>query len=287
MIEEKKKNKNFICIIIGILILALFVWFAFTDFNQKKEESPIDQKNIQNIEWITDGNFEYKIIESGAGTLSTLSIFQVKVFDNNDQILNNFEEMPVQMIVGHNQNQTPENILLNKILEDKMHLKIREKNADIIIELKYIRQAINQEEIDEIIKKLEINNQPQIMLDQNILNTPLQEGQSYTSQSGLSFEVIKLGDGERPQITSTVLVHYHGTLEDGTVFDSSVDRDEKIEFPLARVIAGWQEGLQYMPVGSKFKFTIPAELAYGPERENQPPLAGKTLFFEVELFEIK
>ena len=169
-------------------------------------------------------------------------MFKLTIIDKAGNILSDVEEMPKKIILGDIEDQRPEAIILNriinKILKDESLLELKEKNTEVRIRIEYTRQAINQEEIDEIIKKLETNNQPQIMLDQNILNTPLQEGQSYTSQSGLSFEVIKLGDGERPQITSTVLVHYHGTLEDGTVFDSSVDRDEKIEFPLAGVIAG-------------------------------------------------
>lgn len=106
-----------------------------------------------------------------------------------------------------------------------------------------------------------------------------------TTESGLQYEIIVLGDGEKPTLMDRVEVHYHGTLEDGSVFDSSVKRGEKISFPLGGVIAGWQEGLQLMPVGSKFKFTIPAELAYGPVGAGHE-LSGKTLIFEVELFGI-
>jgi peptidylprolyl isomerase len=81
-------------------------------------------------------------------------------------------------------------------------------------------------------------------------------------------------------------VHYHGTLINGTVFDSSVERGETLEFPLNRVIAGWTEGLQLMSVGAKFRFFIPANLAYGDRKVGKIP-AGSLLIFEVELFEVK
>jgi len=105
--------------------------------------------------------------------------------------------------------------------------------------------------------------------------------------SGLQYEIIKMGDGEKPNATDKVEVHYHGTLEDGTVFDSSVDRGQTISFPLNRVIKGWTEGVQLMPVGSKFKFIIPPELAYGERGAGGIIPPNATLIFEVELFSIE
>jgi FKBP-type peptidyl-prolyl cis-trans isomerase FklB len=105
--------------------------------------------------------------------------------------------------------------------------------------------------------------------------------------SGLQYEILKEGKGEKPTETSQVKVHYHGTTIDGKVFDSSVDRGEPIVFGLNQVIKGWTEGVQLMPIGSKFKFYIPQELAYG---ENAPSPAIKpysTLIFEVELLGIE
>ncbi len=106
-----------------------------------------------------------------------------------------------------------------------------------------------------------------------------------TTESGLQYEVIKLGEGPKPADTSTVKVHYHGTLTDGTVFDSSVERGEPAEFPVGGVIRGWTEALKLMPVGSKFRLFIPADLAYG-ERAKAPIGPNATLIFDVELLEI-
>lgn len=107
-----------------------------------------------------------------------------------------------------------------------------------------------------------------------------------TTPSGLQYEVIKMGRGKKPTATDNVKVHYHGTLTNGVVFDSSVDRNEPITFGLTQVIAGWTEGLQLMPVGSKFKFYIPQELGYGSQQAGSiPPYS--TLIFEVELLDIE
>ena len=108
-----------------------------------------------------------------------------------------------------------------------------------------------------------------------------------TTASGLQYEVMRQGTGSKPTAASTVKVHYHGTTTDGKVFDSSVDRGEPVEFPLSGVIKGWTEGVQLMSVGSKYKFFIPGDLAYGPRPPQGSGIApNATLVFEVELLEI-
>ncbi len=104
--------------------------------------------------------------------------------------------------------------------------------------------------------------------------------------SGLQYKVVKMGEGPKPTATDKVKVHYHGTTIDGTVFDSSVQRGEPITFPLNGVIAGWTEGVQLMPTGSKFIFYIPSNLAYGDRGAGGVIKGGMTLIFEVELIEV-
>ncbi|MBE8167722.1 MAG: FKBP-type peptidyl-prolyl cis-trans isomerase [Shewanella sp.] len=107
-----------------------------------------------------------------------------------------------------------------------------------------------------------------------------------TTASGLQYEVITEGKGAKPAAEDTVVVHYRGTLIDGTEFDSSYKRNEPATFPLNRVIPGWTEGVQLMNVGSKFRFVIPSNLAYG-ERDTGSIPADSTLIFEVELKSIE
>jgi FKBP-type peptidyl-prolyl cis-trans isomerase FklB len=107
-----------------------------------------------------------------------------------------------------------------------------------------------------------------------------------TTSTGLQYKVIEEGTGARPTSTDTVTVHYTGTLINGDVFDSSVDRGEPTTFPLNGVIPGWTEGLQLMTVGSKYKFFIPADLAYGDRGAGGKIQPGATLIFDVELIAI-
>lgn len=107
-----------------------------------------------------------------------------------------------------------------------------------------------------------------------------------TTASGLQFEVITQGDGEKPTSDSTVRVHYHGTLIDGAIFDSSVDRGQPAEFPVGGVIKGWTEALQLMATGSKYKLHIPHHLAYGEQGAGGAIAPFAALVFEVELLEI-
>ncbi len=108
-----------------------------------------------------------------------------------------------------------------------------------------------------------------------------------TTASGLQYKVLKMGTGPKPTAKQTVTVDYEGRLIDGTIFDSSYKRGESISFPLNGVIAGWTEGLQYMPTGSKFEFTIPSNLAYGERGAGALIGPNETLIFIVELHSIK
>jgi len=107
-----------------------------------------------------------------------------------------------------------------------------------------------------------------------------------TLPSGLQYQVIKEGTGPKPAITDQVKVHYHGTLIDGRVFDSSIERGEPIELAVNGVIPGWTEALQLMPVGSKWKLFIPSNLAYGDQQAGPMIGPGSTLIFDVELLDI-
>ena len=111
-------------------------------------------------------------------------------------------------------------------------------------------------------------------------------GATHTTASGLQYEVLRQGTGQRPNKFNRVRVHYHGYLPNGAVFDSSVDRGEPSEFGLTQVIPGWTEGVQLMREGAKYRFRVPHYLAYG--EAGSPPKIGprQTLMFEVELIQI-
>ena len=121
--------------------------------------------------------------------------------------------------------------------------------------------------------------------DKFLLENRTKEGVQITD-SGLQYKVLEMGDGERPAATDKVTVHYRGTLLNGEEFDSSYARGEPVSFALNQVIPGWTEGVQLMPVGSKFMFYIPPNLAYGPSGGG-PIGPNATLIFEVELMGIE
>lgn len=107
-----------------------------------------------------------------------------------------------------------------------------------------------------------------------------------TLPSGMQYQVIKEGTGPKPAATDKVRCHYHGTLINGTVFDSSVDKGQPIEYPVNGFIKGWVEALQLMPVGSKWKLFVPSELAYGDNQSGPLIAPGSTLIFDIELLDI-
>ncbi|CAA0125202.1 FKBP-type 22 kDa peptidyl-prolyl cis-trans isomerase [BD1-7 clade bacterium] len=106
------------------------------------------------------------------------------------------------------------------------------------------------------------------------------------TESGIQYEILEEGDGEKPTTDNTVKVHYHGTFMDGQVFDSSVERGEPATFGVTQVIAGWTEALQMMPTGSKWRLVLPPELAYGDAGAPPSIPGGAVLVFEVHLIDI-
>lgn len=118
------------------------------------------------------------------------------------------------------------------------------------------------------------------------LATKAAEAGIQKTASGLLYQVVTEGTGEKPTLSDKVKVHYTGKLIDGKKFDSSYDRQQPLELPVGGVIAGWQEGLQLMPVGSKYIFYIPSELGYGERGAGKDIPANSALIFEVELLEI-
>ena len=133
---------------------------------------------------------------------------------------------------------------------------------------------------DDKVKRRKAIKESKAYLDKNRQRKEVTE-----TPSGLQYEVLKAGDGPKPKETDVVKVHYHGTLVDGTVFDSSVERKAPIEFRLDGIIPGWKEGVLLMPKGSKYKFAIPDKLAYGEQGQGTVG-PNQLLIFEVELLDI-
>lgn len=161
-----------------------------------------------------------------------------------------------------------------------------------------IRHVIQKEKLEMSIQEAQaiINDYFQ-QLQEKAFEQNIKEGKNFlvenakraevrTTASGLQYEIIKEGKGQTPAASDRVKVHYHGTLINGNVFDSSVNRGEPATFGVTQVIQGWVEALQLMPVGSKWKLYIPSELAYGAQGAGQSIAPHTTLIFEVELLDI-
>ena len=162
---------------------------------------------------------------------------------------------------------------IKDVLEKDVEAKISDNQAQAIIQSYFSKKQQKQSEsvIEEGINFLSENGKREGVI---------------TLASGLQYEVINDGTGPKPTIEDNVTTHYHGTLIDGTVFDSSVDRGEPASFPVGGVIKGWTEALQLMTVGSKWKLYVPYDLAYG-ERGAGPQIGPySTLIFDVELISI-
>lgn len=172
---------------------------------------------------------------------------------------------------------------------DSSNLKIEVSKVNGIVRDYMMKKqmAEQKKQQEENLKKIEVEFADVKKAGENFLVENKTKEGVQTTESGLQYIVLKEGAGEKPSGTSRVKVHYHGTLTDGTVFDSSVERGKPSEFGVNGVIKGWTEGLQLMPVGSKYKFFIPQELAYGAfPRQGGKVRPFDALVFEVELVEI-
>lgn len=157
-----------------------------------------------------------------------------------------------------------------------------DKANDLSMTLQEAQELINMHYQEAQVKVNEKNIEEGVKF---LLKNAQREG-VITTDSGLQYEVITEGKGVVPSASDTVKVHYHGTLLNGKVFDSSVDRGEPATFGVTQVIHGWVEALQLMPVGSKWKLYIPSDLAYGVRGAGESIAPHTTLVFEVELLDI-
>jgi len=147
-------------------------------------------------------------------------------------------------------------------------------------------RAIMQAEAEAKQAAMAANAGPTVQAGEAFLAANKEKEGIITTESGLQYEIIKEGTGAKPTLADQVKTHYHGTLIDGTVFDSSVERGQPATFPVGGVIRGWQEGIPLMSVGAKYRFYIPQGLAYGMQAPSPKIPAGSALIFDVELIEI-
>ena len=143
--------------------------------------------------------------------------------------------------------------------------------------------AVRQEQME----KQQVESEAALKKGEDYLVENAKKDGVKSTESGLQYEVLASGEGASPSATDTVEVHYHGTLIDGSVFDSSVERGAPAKFTVNRVISGWTEALQLMKVGDKWRLHIPADLAYGAQSPSPKIPANSTLVFEVELLNIE
>ncbi len=154
------------------------------------------------------------------------------------------------------------------------------------------KEKLNDEELNQIVNafrielRTKVKEKNKLEGEQFLEENASKEGVMVT-ESGLQYKIITEGSGKSPEATNTVKVNYEGSLIDGTVFDSSFEGGQPIEFPLNRVIPGWTEGVQLMKEGATFEFYIPSELAYGENGAGGVIPPNATLIFKVELLEVK
>jgi len=193
-----------------------------------------------------------------------------------NELLNSGEEFNADAFLGgftHGMKEVDDKEL--RLTEDEMHEAIAEYQQEKMAEM-----LAAQEE--QQAQSAELEKQGKAFLEENAKKDGVT-----VLESGLQYEVLEEGEGgPKPNAEDTVKTHYHGTLVDGTVFDSSQERGEPVEFPVNGVIEGWQEALQLMSVGDKWRIVLPPELAYGEQGAGGMIGPNATLVFEVELQEI-
>jgi FKBP-type peptidyl-prolyl cis-trans isomerase FklB len=200
-------------------------------------------------------------------------------------------EQKLSYIVGTN--------LAGQFKRDELTLDVKAFTLAINDVMAGTESRLTQEQTQEAVSSVQQQAQEkQQLAQQEISGKNKADGQAYleanakkegvvVTESGLQYKEVVSGEGEIPTSDKTVVVHYKGTLTDGTPFDSSYDRGEPAEFPVTGVIKGWVEALQLMNVGDKFELVIPSDLAYGPRGSGQTIGPDATLLFDVELIEIK
>lgn len=161
-------------------------------------------------------------------------------------------------------------------------LKAVIENKEFEIEIQEMNTVLQQAQQEAVDKRKSVNKEA----GEKFLVENAKRDSVKVTDSGLQYEVIKEGEGAKPKATDKVKVHYHGLLPDGTVFDSSVQRNQPASFPVNGVIPGWVEALQMMSTGSKWRLAIPSDLAYGENGAGNIIGPDQMLLFEVELLEI-
>lgn len=180
------------------------------------------------------------------------------------------------------------NRALADVINDKKLLLNEEQVAKIMQDFSVKMQAKQQAEAAKKQAEMAAQGKKNVELEKNFLTANGKKPGVVTTASGLQYQIITQGTGPKPKVDDRVSAHYTGSLLDGTQFDSSYKHNQPAQFVLKQVVPGWTEGLQLMPVGSKYKFWIPSKLAYGETGTPGGPIApNSTLVFEVELLQIE
>lgn len=236
------------------------------------------------------GNDEVTTAETKVAEVADATVVTTDVATQTDPALASLEQK-LSYIVGTN--------LAGQFKRDELTFDVNAFSMAIEDVKAGIESRLSQEQVQEAVAAVQKQAQEKQQLAQQAVSGKNKaDGLAYleanakkegvvVTESGLQYKEVISGEGEIPTSDKTVVVHYKGTLTDGTQFDSSYDRGEPAEFPVTGVIQGWVEALQLMNVGDKFELTIPSDLAYGIRGSGQTIGPDATLLFDVELIEIK